>query len=724
MKRLILTAFACCIFLLQSHARDGFAIVIDPTSYQEAKAEVTAYAEAIEKVNNLKVYVVQDRWGIPDSIRAELMKLYERKDCPIMGCVLVGDIPVTMIRDGQHMTSAFKMNQANDRKESSVPSDRYYDDFGLKFKSLGRDTDAPYFYYSVTPQSAQRVHSNLISGRIRPTDIGGTSRYQKLRNYLSKATQAKLHPRTMQQMFYFSGQGYISESKVARIDEKAAYYEHFPQLKNSNKNNISYIDHTDQNPVKERFMNELMRKDLDVAILHHHGYWDTEYLNGLGAVRTVREAKEFIIRNCREHLYSAKQRGKNYDSLRIAFQQRFDLPASWLKDAFNDSIAVQDSILEAASDLHLEDFAVYGYRPNVPVVLIDACFCGSYHKDDCIADEYIFQPGGTIAVVANTVNALQDKWSDHLVGLITQGGCVGDLVRFSSYLESHVVGDPTYRFTSVGNYADLDALIQHGKPSTWRKLLKNGLPDEQVLAIEQLYLSGSISSSELYNICRRSPNGIVRLKAFLTLANFKDDNFIKAIIDASQDSYELLQRMAIRYIAASGDERLIPSLVRLSIANNTSDRCNFNAMNALSCYPKDALLKEFARQFDSPETQYIRKDSIRKVIERAIANSADRLTSEIDDLLKPDTQDKTRKFTIRALRNTLPHYKVPVLIEFLKQTKDEELQIMTLECMGWHPYSCQAERMSQTALDFSQDKRLPQTVRDEALKTYNRLHAK
>ena len=44
--------------------------------------------------------------------------------------------------------------------------------------------------------------------------------------------------------------------------------------------------------------------------------------------------------------------------------------------------------------------------------------------------------------------------------------------------------------------------------------------------------------------------------------------------EASQDAYELVQRQAIRFIAKNGDRRLIPALIRLSIANNTSDRCN------------------------------------------------------------------------------------------------------------------------------------------------------
>ena len=277
------------------------------------------------------------------------------------------------------------------------------------------------------------------------------------------------------------------------MDEKAAYFEHFPSLA-GRTNRISYMDHTDHNPVKEHLMNEMMRTDLDLAILHHHGYFDTEYLNGTAPIRTVREAKEFIIRNVRMHVEEARERGRNYDSLRVVLEKRFDLPSTWLGDnPLADSLRIADSTLVANEDLHLEDFKIFGYRPNVPVVVIDACFCGSFHQDDCIANEYIFQPGSTVAVIANTVNALQDKWYDRFIGLTAQGGCVGDVVRFSNLLESHVIGDPTFRFAPVPGSVDVDGLLLQNKVSSWKKLLKSPLPDVQSLAIEQLRRAGALS---------------------------------------------------------------------------------------------------------------------------------------------------------------------------------------------------------------------------------------
>ena len=123
----------CVLFFCPTlHAeRKGFAVVIDSISYQQAQHELAEYIRALESKQHFKVYTVVDRWGVPDSIRATLKGLHARPHEAIIGAVFIGDIPIPMIRDAQHLCSAFKMSQKMPWQESSVPSDRYYDDFSL-----------------------------------------------------------------------------------------------------------------------------------------------------------------------------------------------------------------------------------------------------------------------------------------------------------------------------------------------------------------------------------------------------------------------------------------------------------------------------------------------------------------------------------------------------------------------------------------------------------------
>ncbi len=723
----ILTIITLCVSLQTAAAvKRGFAIVVDPKSYQEAKSEINEYAKAIEDVNGLKVFIVQDKWGVPDSIRAELTRLHSQKPFPIEGTALLGDIPVAMIRDAQHMTSAFKMNQINDRRESSVPSDRFYDDLGLKFQFLDKDSVKPYFYYSLKAESRQYLRPTIYSGRIRPTDAGGTSRYEKLRAYLRKVVAEKRSNNKLNQMIYFNGHGYVSGSVMARIDEKLGLYEHFPWLLQQ-KNGIGYISHDQQPVTKFLLMNELQRLELDYAILHHHGAPDTQYFDGLPEVRSPQQAKDFIKAYLRANLHHAvDDKGKDKDSITTKLLKFMDVPASWLSDAYDPEVVKKDSIDDADVDLTIADFKAHGYKPNCRIVMIDACFTGSFHLDDCIANEYIFNPGKTVAVIANSVNVLQDKWSDRYMGLLGLGANVGFIPRFSGYLESQVIGDPTFSFASADpSVGNINELLAANNYKVWAKYLKNDkYPDLKSMAIEQYQQAGKISSAELLNIFRNSKSALVRVQALTSLSEDHNDDFIKAVSLGVDDSYELVQRFSLNYVSKSGDPRLIPALIRISISNNTSERCNFSAQNALSMFPEDKLLAEFARQFDNDSICYLSKDSIRRGIAKAISSSAKKWISDIDEVCNEETPIKRRRMAIRTTRNFTPPYEIGRLIETVKTTKNPEVQTMILESLGWRNCSYQSAKIAEFAKQVSEDSNYAPEVRNEALKTYNRTKNK
>jgi|ADGO01.1.fsa_nt_gi hypothetical protein len=168
----------------------SFAIVIDANSYAQLKQEVTAYKKAVEQ-QGLGTYIVSHHWSKPEEIRAVLQQLYHQSP-KLEGAVLVGDIPVPMIRDAQHLTSTFKMDQRRNWKASSVPSDRYYDDFDLQFNFLKQDSTQPnLFYYALSPTSPQRIDMDIYTARIKPPVQEGENAVEKLRSYLQKVVNEK-----------------------------------------------------------------------------------------------------------------------------------------------------------------------------------------------------------------------------------------------------------------------------------------------------------------------------------------------------------------------------------------------------------------------------------------------------------------------------------------------------------------------------------------------------
>lgn len=713
-----------------SRTKNGFAIVVDANTYEATKQEIANFARAIEEVDNLKTYIINENVAHPDSIRNTLKNLYYQKKQPIEGAVFIGDIPIPMIRDAQHMTSAFKMDQEKwDRRESSVPSDRFYDDFDLRFKFLDQDDKYPYFYYSLTSASCQYLHPEIYTGRIRPT---GVNKYEKLRSYLTKATSWKRHMHELKRVFFFGGHGYISESMEARMDEKIELYEHFPWLL-SQSGGIGFMDHSQEGIIKFRLMNELIREDLDLAILHHHGSDDTQYLSEIPRPKTCEDAKKYIVDYCKSKLRSWSDGRMTEKEAIENLSRRFDIPARWFDNALDPQVSEADSIEHAKLDLHLADFAQYDYKPNTRAVIIDACYCGAFNNDDCIADEYIFSGGKTIVCIANTVNVLQDKWSNKNLGLLGLGVPIGEIVRNSHYLESHIIGDPTFSFSPA--YKWIKRINCDSKRSL-EKLIRNGQsPELQSYIIERLYYAGKISSSELLKIFKSSQFSIVRLQCLYCISAFNDENMLELFSLGMFDSNEMVQRQAVKLTGDSGNVRLIPSLIALSISNNISERTNFNLSNVLSLFPKDLLLKEFYSQFNSKDVKYINKAQVEKEIENAIVKNSEKWTKYIDIIVaSSDSTDSNNKTTlksppsrkkkllyIRFLRNYCPHSRIPELLDYLVSIDDSQQQVALLEALGWRTKSYQKTLIILKAEEIANNPKFAESVRKEAAKTVKRL---
>lgn len=625
-------------------AARGFVIIIDPKSHAEARAEVEAYARAIEEVNKLKVYTVDDRWGVPDSIRACLYKMYSKG--AIEGAVFVGDIPVPMIRDAQHLTSAFKMDQKMEKSQSSVPSDRFYDDFGLKFRYLEKTDSTGLFYYSLRADGDQYVHCDIYTGRIRPTDAGGTNRYDKLRRFLRKAVAEKRSQNRLDRVFFFTGQGSLSESRVAAMDEKQQYYEHFPWLKNNVGETVKYIDYAQEKYIKPTLMNELMREDLDLSVLHHHGDPDTQYLG----------------------------------------KANKDVP---------------DSIDESMRDLHLPDFAHYGFKPNSRFVIFDACYNGAFQNPDCIANEYVFSDGKTVACMAGTVNILQDKWYDRFLGLLGFGRTVGEINNAQELLESHIIGDPTLVFACETSVKE------------------NATPDGKAFRLAQDFEKGKVSAARLLETLRTSPYAQVRMQALQLLARKGGKEFTDALAVAAFDRHEMTQRFAINYIKFNGSSELALPLFRVWVDNSVSARVQTDARMAVEFFPKDVMKKAYNEVW--PTINYVNKDSLGTKYYNVIDKYSNYWEKEVDEIIADTLKDKKFAFSASCMRLYCPHARIPDMMRFIQSSRNDARRLQLLEAMGWYRYSWQAPVIARIAKEISENPSESEEMRQEALKTYNRI---
>lgn len=709
------------IVLLSSCTRQqvpGFAIVIDPESYHQAQAEIDQYQLLVES-RGLKPILVIDRWGVPDSIRQVLVTLYNAKENPIEGCVFIGDIPIARTRDAQHMTTAFKMDQDGqfDRTEYTVASDRFYDSFDLKWDFIDRDQEREeYFYYHLRADGAQSLQPTIYSARIMPrtNDLG--DKYDKLRRYMQRVNGADTDNRPIEKMFYFSGFGYISESVDARIDEKAEHYDQFPWMKKQ-QSAITYLDWKRDAFVKERVMTELQEPSYDWAVMHHHGSPDAEHLSDLPVGADYYEAVDWLHEYILSEVAYGKSEGQDIDYIKKAINGTFGL--TFGNDWFEGDPSVD---FDGMRDISYKDFATF--HPQVRMVTLDGCYNGSFHQDESIQEGYLFGEGnGTIVVMGNTVNVLQNKWVMHYMGMMGLGMRAGNMAKYQAYLEAHVFGDPTFAFTPAEDCGfDVNDAILNGTTSFWKKQMDSSYPAIQVMAMEKLATCSENCSDLIFNKFKTSESGLVRTAALEELRRYRDDNYVNALVLGINDAHELCQRLAVIQAGECGDSRVIKPLVELYCRNVLPARVEYQISGAIQILDSAQVMKAFDEHFPTL-TLYNNSDAVYKTKRAALQRTCTRMLRNIEETIfdDPEADAYDRKMAIRTTRNYNYHSLVPRELEYLETPDNAELQTIMWEALGWYVTSYQAPAIAELAKRVAEDGRFDRKVREEALKTYNRV---
>jgi hypothetical protein len=689
----------------------SFAIVVDPAVMKNCNSAIDMYAASL-KADGLTTHIIVDRWNIPDSIRARLHQLYLHNH--LEGAVFIGDIPVPMIRDAQHLTTAFKMDQRRAWDRSSVPSDRFYDDFDLQFNYLKQDSlQSLFHYYSLSPEGAQSVESEIYTARIKPPKYEGKTRFELINAYLEKAVREKASSRQISQISYFAGNGYNSNSMVARADERLSLTGQFSALKKG-KGNLNYIDHTFDEFIKGRLMAELEREDLDLAILHHHGADDTQYLNGSPYTPMADKWLEMARKFFRGKIRSAKDTtaSKQY------YIDNYNVPESWVNNAFDPDIMLQDSLYDAAMDIHITDLK--DFTPGAPFVMLDACFNGSFHLEDYISGHYIFNPGHTIVVKANSVNTLQDIWANQLIGLLELGVSVGNWAKEQFTLESHLIGDPTYRFASSRKKGDdLNQAISHRRDDLrfWKKLLNDEHPEVKALSMKILYKKGSMTPDQLYAIQTNDASPTVRLMAYYLLQQSSSELTIPSIRTGLYDNYELIRRFAGIDASKNQSHLLLDDLIKVRLSPGTSARVIFQVKGAVEEYAKEAALAAYDKQLEGRSGIWYDQLKAERANFEKILTAKEK---DMKDLLDPKVESRNKRFTITSLRNSNQVAYLDTLFNFMKVSNDQNLRQLLAEALGWYTRSWK----KQEIIDFCNAQATVETneaVKKELLRTVRRL---
>lgn len=631
--------------------KGNVAVVVDGACAPAVNASVQKYADGIRKYDGKKVFVIVAPEGCrPEFIRDTLNYLWKKQK--LEGAVLVGDLPVPMIRRAHHLATAFKMDPGMPDKRSSIPSDRFYDDFDLCFSPIRQD--GKLFYYDLMPEGAQRVQCEIYTARVKPSQSNPEHSFEELIcEFLDRAAAAKAGREKLDKVFHFGGHGNSSESINARIDEERAYYEQFALAEPEGQ--VRFLNFDEERFTRTRLLAALADPEVDFAHLHTHGAVGAQYIS-----------KEPYTYMTGEHLENAKaafrskmRRARDKDAAARDILSTWDVPPSWLSGWDDPVVTAQDSVRAASVDITLKDLD--GYAPAAKVVLLDACFNGAFIHPDYVAARYAFSHGSrTMAVTANSVNIIQDHWKNELAGLLTTGMCVGNWVRNYSTLESHLFGDPTYRFEpSAGKTPDLEAQKIH---------------------------DGRYTPEKCLGILKSHPRMNVRLEAFYyIIREARDFGLVNAAVLAGlDDSYEMIRRMAARYAETDGDPSLLPAIASHYLNPQESARVRYHLFNALALYGADdteaALHNAWNGIWPLKEDMDELCTRVRRIIE-----SSDK---DLEALSERSTPYKDKMFTIKRQRNACIPAAIDPLLELLAdEGADKSMRMTAAEALGWYTHS-------------------------------------
>lgn len=693
-----------------------FAVVIDDVTLERCRPQVDAYRKVLEE-EGLPVFVVSDRWSAPEEVREVLVDLHARRG--LEGCVFVGDIPIAMITKAQHLTSAFKMNEYEyDIHEVSVPSDRFYDDFDLKFIPQGAPARGLFHYYELAPDSPQYISCDIYSGRIKAQKAFGDP-YAQIARYLEKAVREHRAATRFDRFVSYTGHGSYSNSLVAWRDEQMLLDEQFGDTFR-HAQGAKFLRYSMQPFMKSTVIREVRRDDLDMMVFHEHGLADRQYLSGTPYVSTPEDA-------CFEMGFMLRERARRSASSRSsALRQAAELglDSTWYCAPDTAEQLRTDSLADLRTGIILEE--IPAIAPNARFVIFDACYNGDYREDNFIAGHYIFSDGRCVTTFANSVNVLQDKSAFDLLGLLGEGLRIGAWAQNIHILESHVIGDPTCRFVAAHPGLDINAMAANRDAEFWLAQLNHEIPDVQNLAMIRLWESDCPDLSDLLlDKMKQSPYAVVRYNAFRLLESLGGEAYREALCLAAYDRFEFLRRVAVTRMGRVGDERFIPILIDVYAQDRNAARIVFNIGESIQCFDrvktKQAIESYFA------DKHYFHADSLKQELLRKIENADGLSQAEetLAELRDPKTSERMKLMSISFLKNRPYNQMTDELLALLNDaTQSETLRTRLAESLAWFNLSVHKEQIARAGRELLSQEDLSPTFRKELVRMVNRLESK
>lgn len=727
-----------------SKCATSYAVFVDSKTFEACKAEIMEYKKVLES-EGLGTYILAAKWNKPEEIKAQIAKLAKRGQT-FEGMSFVGEVPIVRALKAQHMATAFKMSDyTNPKEKTAVASDRYYDCPALQWKFVAQDDKDPnVFYYELEGEGAQHLYPDYYSARILVPEeyekTVGIDKYELMRRFFKKAAEAHKEQNQLDNFIYFAGHGYNSDCLTAWRQQSLVFKTYFPQAYKTSKGN-KFLNFRQDPVMKHKLFHQMQVPGTDVFFFYEHGAEDTQYINGSYPGRSFDENFEWLLRELRGSYKRVKPEEKEKwvnDAC-----SRYGLPKSTFSDEEIAKWAKADSIAKFDKDIHLADLAKL--KTSSRFTMFNACYNGSFHVPGYVAGYHIFNDGKTVVTQGNTVNVLQDKWAEQLIGILGLGARAGFWQKEVATLESHMIGDPTFKFATPERFMgdeketlrvkDINKVLATKcyDRKFWESVLKENAQDNKekradeyaplfrALAIKNLskcYLASDRShqtigentpvSDQFMEIFKTDRNMVVRLQALYALSMCSDKNFYEAVSLGFDDLYEMVRRQSAHFSGRIGDPAYAEKIFKVMENSWETQRVQYAAESAL------VSLAHFA------------KNPMRGYPVPGYYFNFKRDNYEYDPNYKTDINHKRVQSEIRAFRNHPEHQQYAHLLTLLGDTKVEKLtRIYIAEAFGWFSNSMYRKEIVEGMKNLlAQQPAMEDDLKDEIVKTINRLEFK
>jgi HEAT repeat protein len=423
----------------------------------------------------------------------------------------------------------------------------------------------------------------------------------------------------------------------------------------------------------------------------------------------------------RSKLRTAKRRNQSLEETKAYFIKELNIPENWFDGTFEDSLVIADSVLTYKLDIYIDD--VRKIKPQAKFMMFDQCFNGSFHLEEYIAGEYVFGNGNVVVGEANSVNCLQDKWADEMLGLLNLGVRVGLRHKEVNILESHLIGDPTFRF-GTENKLDLNRkmVIEKNNIELWKSLLNSEDDEVRSLAVRYLYKNLKDKyEKELVDHYMNDPAINVRMNAIKYLAELNTSAFHNVLKTSVNNSYEFIRRKSAEWMGEVALEEFLPYLVKV-VMTDESPRVVFNGRSALTFISSLKANEETMKYIDAmPEVTS--KELYKKQATGSFNRSDEWLNKEIIPNILSDTLKlKSKLSEIRTFRNYKFSEALPFLLDQLKnEEQPDSVRRYIAEALGWFSFHHNRSVIIDALEQVIKASNTAVEVRNEAIRTKNRI---